>query len=96
MLKIFQINIDGKDYDFKIESREDGPVYLSIPDPGGQMDSVVKYPEQLKWLEMKLEGFIGLKRIWNISWEIESEEALRKLEQLFLNEGGKLTFEHLE
>ena len=91
MLKIYQIGINGKVYEFRIESLEQGMIYISVPDLGGQMDSVAKYPEQLEWLEEKLEGIVGLKRVWNTSWEVESENAMKNLENLFINEGGILT-----
>lgn len=65
--------------------------YFSVPDAGGQADMVPEDHDQLAWAAQHLDGLPGLRRYWNVSWEITSPAGLDNLVALWERVGG--TFE---
>ena len=85
--KIYSVEIEGKEYGFFLQLKEDGKKWLIIPDAGGQADMVPRHIEQLNWLEPKISELEGITQIWGTIWELETQHAFQTIEDLFLKEG---------
>jgi hypothetical protein len=76
-----------KDWRFFL-SGEPEAKYFSVPDAGGQADMVPRDAAQLAWAVQHIEGLPGLRRYWNVSWEITSPAGLEALVDLWARVGG--------
>lgn len=83
-------NTKNGNFIFTIVGSDDGAI-LTIPDQGGMMDAMAKFPEQEKWTEEALTKIYNTERIYATAWKIADEWAFKDVERLLL-ENGKFTF----
>lgn len=84
--KTYIVEIKGKEYEFDLVDKG-GWVNLSIMDRGGLSDMLPLYPEQHEWITSKLENIPGIEHKWPTLWYIETKNALKSVEKLFLSHG---------
>ncbi len=85
--KIYSIIIEGKECGFFLERREDGKIFLIIPDCGGMADAVPRHAEQLAWLEPRMDKIQGASHIWPTVWDLETPGAVTSVEVLLRQYG---------
>lgn len=92
---IFSVEINGNERGFFIQYHNNGEIWLEIPNAGGMADSVAKYPDQMEWLEAKMDLLPEdeIDRIWPTIWVLKSETILDKVQEILLIE-GRLSSKH--
>lgn len=78
---MFLTRIDGNDYTFFIYHNSNG-IYLDIPSAGGQMDMYPGSVEQLEWVERHIGPLAGVKQVYGVSWQLETDSAYRTVVDL--------------
>ena len=81
------VHFNSRAYSFKVYQRKDSTPHLQIPDPGGQMDMVPRYPEQLEWIDQKMKGIEDIDCEWGTVWQLKSRSALASVLEILENHG---------
>jgi hypothetical protein len=84
---VYAIVIQGRECGFFLERQEEGKLYLIIPDCGGMADMIPRRPEQLAWLEPRIEKIQGATHIWPTIWDLNTPEAVAAVENMLQQEG---------
>ena len=85
--KIYSVELEGEEYGFFLSKQESNKWWIIIPDCGGMADMLPKYPQQCEWLKSKIFKIPGVKEIWGTIWEIDNNEVMEQVENLFLKYG---------
>ena len=84
--EVYNVVIGGQECGFFLERRDNGRIYLIIPNCGGMADSVPRHPEQLAWVEPRIEKIRGATRNWTTVWIFETPEAVAAVKRMFQRE----------